>query len=68
MSNNPKDKSQNVLMHDVMPETEFDPGLVKPTDFTIEGEDLVKKGRALREADAQGKSKLGEAIPMRNKT
>ncbi len=67
MSNNPKDKSQNVLMHDVMPETEFDPGLVKPTDFTIEGEDLVKKRRALREADAQGKSRLGSEIPDQNR-
>jgi hypothetical protein len=60
-------KHQNVLMNDAMTEQELDPGTVKATDFTVEGEDLVKKRRALREADAKGKSKLGEPIPTRNR-
>ena len=67
MSNNPNDKNQNVLMHDVTPVSEFDPGLVKPTDFEIQGEDLSKKRPALREADVRGKSALGSPIPDRNR-
>lgn len=60
-------KNQNVPMYDQMTEQDLDPGTVKATDFTIEGEDLVKKRRAMREADAEGKSKLGAVIPTRNR-
>jgi hypothetical protein len=48
-------------------EGEEDPGVLTGADFSIEGENPVRKARALREADSAGKSPLGSPMPVRNK-
>jgi hypothetical protein len=67
MSFNKRDPNQDVLMAEIMSEPELDPGMVKPEDFEIQGEDLAKKRRALRYTDDAGKSPLGQPTPDRNK-
>jgi hypothetical protein len=54
-------------MAEIMSEQEQDPGMVKPEDFAIEGEDPIKKRRILRQTDRSGKSQLGLPTPDRNK-
>jgi hypothetical protein len=53
-------------MYEVMSEPELDPGIIKPEDFEIQGEDLVKKRRALKYTDDAGKSQF-VGTPDRNK-
>jgi hypothetical protein len=64
---NKRDKNQDVLMAEIMSKEDQDPGLVKPEDFEIRGEDLVKKRRALKFTDVAGKSPLGQPTPDRNR-
>jgi hypothetical protein len=54
-------------MHEVMTPEDFDPGMVRPEDFVVEGEDPTKKRRMLKYADRAGKSQLGQPMPDRNK-
>jgi hypothetical protein len=59
--------NQDLPMHEVMTPEDFDPGLVKPEDFVIDGEDPAKKRRILKYADHAGKSQLGQPTPDRHK-
>ena len=54
-------------MHEVMTPEDFDPGMVRPEDFVVEGEDPTKNRRMLKYADRAGKSQLGQPTPDRNK-
>lgn len=58
-------KHQDELI--TLTEDEEDPGTLTGADFPVENEDLKRKARALREADAPGQSKLGSPAPIRNK-
>jgi hypothetical protein len=64
---NKRTSNQDVLMDEVMSERELDPGMVKPEDFVIDGEDTAKKRRILKYTDNAGKSQLGLPTPDRNK-
>jgi hypothetical protein len=58
--------NQDIPMHEVMSEQELDPGMVKPEDFEIQGEDPAKKKRILKYTDVAGKSPF-VGTPDRNK-
>jgi hypothetical protein len=64
---NKRDKNQDVLMSEILTPENLDPGMVKPEDFEIQGEDLVEKRRALKFTDQAGKSPLGQPTPDLNK-
>ncbi len=64
---NKRDKNQDVLMADIMSEEEGDPGMCKPENFVIEGQDPARLRRILKYTDNAGKSQLGLPTPDRNK-
>jgi hypothetical protein len=65
MSNVPTNREQDQLIE--LTATQQNPGAARPTDFKIEARDGGKRDEALlADADADGKSKLGEPIPVRN--
>jgi hypothetical protein len=65
---NERPPNQDQLMSEIMTPEDLDPGMVKPDDFEIQGEDPVKKKRILKyAADQPGKSPLGQPTPDRNK-
>ena len=64
---NKRDKNQDVLMADIMSEEEGDPGMRKPENFVIEGQDPARLRRILKYTDNAGKSQLGLPTPDRNK-
>jgi len=64
---NKRPANQDQPMHEIMTPEELDPGMVKPEDFVIEGEDPAKKRRILKYTDNAGKSPLGQPTPDRNK-
>jgi hypothetical protein len=65
MSNLTTNNEQNQLIE--LTTTQQNPGAAKPTDFKIEARDGGQRDTALlADADADGKSKLGEPIPTRN--
>jgi hypothetical protein len=49
-----------------MSEQDLDPGMVKPEDFVIEGQDTARLRRILKFTDKAGKSPLGQITPDRN--
>jgi hypothetical protein len=64
---NERPPNQDVPMYEVMTEAELDPGLVKPEDFVIEGQDAARLRRILKYTDQSGKAPLGQPTPDRNK-
>ena len=67
MSNSPKNKEQSQLIE--LTETQQNPGAAKASDFVIGQEGGIserERAALLKEADSDGKSKLGEPIPERN--
>jgi hypothetical protein len=71
MSNSLSNKEQSQLVE--LTETQQNPGAARPSDFKIEdrgpgqcGDTKAERAALLAEADNDGKSKLGEAIPERN--
>ena len=64
---NKRPPSQDQLMSEIMSAEEQDPGMVKPEDFVIEGQDPARLRRILKFTDDAGKSPSGQPTPDRNK-
>jgi hypothetical protein len=72
MSNSQNNKEQNALF--TQTPTQLNPGAAKAADFVVQerdggqrGDTKAERAALLAEADNDGKSKLNEPIPERNK-